>query len=210
MIELSDFIAQKLLNLKAVKLQPKNPFTWNTGFQSPIYFDSRKILSYPQTRNIIKLELARIVAEKYPDAEVIASVAPNAIALGVLVAEELGLPFVYVFPQPKNHGFENRIEGDLKPRQKVVIVEDQVSLGSNSIKAKEAIVQDGCPVIGMVSIFDYCFEEGAQAFEQAELGYFALTNFHDLIGKAIDTERISLADADIIRKWHNHPSKWTK
>lgn len=210
MQELKEFVALKLLQLKAFKLQVNNPFTWNTGWISPIYFDSRKLLSYPQTRNIMKLELARLVVEKYPDAEVIAAVAPNAIALGVLVAEELNLPFAYVFPRPKDHGFENRIEGDLKPRQKVVIVEDQLSLGSNSLKVKEALVQDGCRVLGMVSLFDYNFRDGVKAFEKAELGYFALTSFESVLDKALEMERITRDDAEIIRAWHKSPAKWGK
>lgn len=210
MKDLKDFVAMKLLQLKAFKLQVNNPFTWNTGWVSPIYFDSRKLLSYPQTRNIMKLELARLVVEKYPDAEVIAAVAPNAIALGVLVAEELNLPFAYVFPRPKDHGFENRIEGDLKPRQKVVIVEDQLSLGSNSLKVKEALVQDGCRVLGMVSLFDYNFRDGIKAFENAGLNYYALTSFDAVIEKAVEIERITQEDADIIRIWHKAPAKWGK
>lgn len=210
MKELENFVAKKLLSLKAVKLQPHNPFTWNTGWNSPFYFDSRKILSYPAQRNIIKLELARVIAEHYPDAEVIAGVAPNTIGLGLLVAEELGLPFVSVFPFPKNHGLENRIEGDLKPKQKVVIVEDQLALGNNSLKVKEALDQDGSQVIGMVSVFDYGFRQGVEAFNAAGLEYYALTNFEAVLDNALDINRITSAEANILHDWHQDPGNWKK
>lgn len=208
MNELENFTAKKLLSLKAIKLQPKNPFQWNTGWLSPIYFDSRKILSYSQPRNIIKLELARLVAENYPDAEVIAGVAPNAIALGVLVAEELGLPFVYVFARPKDHGLENCIEGDLRPHQKVVIVEDQLSLGSNSLKVQEALKKDGSNVIGMVSVFDYDFSAGNKAFQKAGLDYFALTSFDAVIDNAENSGYITADETKVIREWHKKPADW--
>lgn len=207
MTELENLIAKQLLSLKAIKFQPKNPFEWNTGWMSPIYFDSRKILSY-RTRNIVKLELARLVIEKYPDVEVIAAVAPNAIALGMLVADELDVPFVYVCPRPKDHGFENRIEGELKPKQKVVIVEDQLALGTNSIKVQEVLIQNGCNVIGMVSIFDYDFRDGVKAFQAAGLDYVALTSFNTVIENALATGSISSNDAEDILMWHNGPETW--
>ena len=135
-------VAERLLKVKAVKLQPNNPFVWASGWNSPIYCDNRKTLSYPQIRSFIKTELARLVMEKYPDVEVIAGVATGAIAQGALVADTLGLPFVYVRPKPKDHGLENMIEGDLRPKQKVVVIEDLVSTGGSSLKAIEALRKD--------------------------------------------------------------------
>ena len=207
MKELEDFIAQKLLNLKAIKLQARNPFEWNTGWLSPMYFDSRKILSY-HMRNIIKVELARLIVEKYPDAEAVAAVAPNAIAMGMLVAQTLDLPFVYVASKPKSHGFENRIEGDLKIHQKVVIVEDQVSLGTSALSVQEAILEGGADVLGMVSILDYEFKDSDRAFREAQLEFFALTSYSSIIEKALETGYISAEDMTTINQWHNSPADW--
>lgn len=207
MKELEDFIAQKLLNLKAIKLQPRNPFEWNTGWASPMYFDSRKILSY-NVRNVIKVELARLIVEKYPAAEAVAAVAPNAIAMGMLVAQTLDLPFVYVAAKPKSHGFENRIEGDLKIHQKVVIVEDQISLGTSALSVQEAILEGGADVLGMVSILDYEFPESDNAFREAQLEFFALTSYSSIIEKAFEMGRISAEEAESIHQWHSHPVKW--
>lgn len=207
MKELEDFIAQKLLNLKAIKLQARNPFEWNTGWLSPMYFDSRKILSY-RMRNIIKVELARLIVEKYPDAEAVAAVAPNAIAMGMLVAQTLDLPFVYVASKPKSHGFENRIEGDLKIHQKVVIVEDQVSLGTSALSVQEAILEGGADVLGMVSILDYEFKDSDRAFREAQLEFFALTSYSSIIEKALETGYISAEDMTVINQWHNSPADW--
>ena len=207
MKELDDFIAQKLLNLKAIKLQARNPFEWNTGWLSPMYFDSRKILSY-HMRNIIKVELARLIVEKYPDAEAVAAVAPNAIAMGMLVAQTLDLPFVYVAAKPKSHGFENRIEGDLKIHQKVVIVEDQVSLGTSALSVQEAILEGGADVLGMVSILDYEFKDSDRAFREAQLEFFALTSYSSIIEKALETGYISAEDMTVINQWHSSPADW--
>ena len=148
-------VAEKLLKIKAIKVQPENPFTWASGWKSPIYCDNRKTLSYPDIRTFIKIQIASIIAEKYEDVDVIAGVATGAIAQGALVAEELGKPFVYVRSAPKDHGLENVIEGDLKPNQKVVVVEDLVSTGQSSLKAVEALRKDGCDVIGMVAIMHW-------------------------------------------------------
>ena len=207
MKDLEDFIAQKLLSLKAVKLQAKNPFEWNTGWMSPMYFDSRKILSY-KVRNIIKVELARLIVEKFSDVEAIAAVAPNAIAMGMLVAETLDLPFVYVSSQPKSHGFENRIEGDLKIHQKVVIVTDQLSLGHNSISVQEALLENGADVVGMVSILNYEFHEGIRAFREAQLEFYSLTSYTSIIEQALEMGRINEAEAEIFHAWHINPGEW--
>ena len=157
MEKLENLVAENLLKIKAIKVQPQNPFTWASGWKSPIYCDNRKTLSYPDIRTFIKVEIARIIREKYPEVEVIAGVATGAIAQGAMVADELGLPFVYVRSAPKDHGLENLIEGDLKNSQKVVVVEDLVSTGKSSLKAVEAIRKAGCEVLGMIAIFTYGF-----------------------------------------------------
>ncbi len=210
MKNLDSFIAQKLLQVKAIKLQPHNPFTWGTGWNSPIYCDNRKILSYPRMRNIIKVEMARQVVEQYPDVEVIAGVATNAIAMGMLVAEELSLPFIYVHPTPKDHGFENMIEGDLRPRQNVVIIEDQVSIGHNSMKVVDAIRKNGCKVLGLLTIMDYEFADTTRRFKKAEVELTALCGFDAVLHRALETGYISEEDMVIFRNWQKNPSKWQK
>jgi len=207
MKELEEFIAERLLSLKAIKLQPKNPFEWNTGWLSPIYFDSRKLLSY-RVRNVFKVELARVIVEKYPSVEAIAAVAPNAIAMGMLVAETLDLPLVYVSTQPKSHGFENRIEGDLKVRQKVVILADQLSFGTSSLSVHNAVIQGGADVLGLVSILDYELHESNKAFRDAQLETYSLTTFTSVLDKAQAMGRISSQDVETIREWHVKPSQW--
>ena len=210
MKELNDFIAAKLLKMKAIKIQPNNPFEWGNGWKSPIYFDSRKLLSYPQVRCQIKIELARLVIEKYPEAECIAAVAPNAIAIGFAVAEELGLPFVYVHARPKDHGLENSIEGDLRPRQKVVIVEDQVSEGKYCTKVMDALKKDGSNVLGMVSIFDYELRGGHQTLEKKGLINYSLTNFEAVISNAICSEMLTVPGEEKVREWQHAPQDWKK
>ena len=150
-------VTKKLLEINTIKIQPANPFTWASGWKSPIYCDNRKILSYPKTRTYIRDRFVDVISEKYPEAEVIAGVATGAIAIGVLVAEVLQLPFIYVRSKPKGHGLENLIEGDLIPNQKVVIIEDLVSTGISSLNAANAVIENGAEVIGMVSIFTYNF-----------------------------------------------------
>lgn len=210
MQSLEDFIASQLLRVKAIKLQPANPFTWGTGWLSPIYCDNRKVLSYPKTRNVIKIELARLIAELYPEVEVIAGVATNAIAMGTLVANDLGLPLVYVHPTPKDHGFENMIEGDLRPRQNVVIVEDQISVGINSQKVADAIRRNGCKVLGIVTIFNYNMEETAKRFEANGVPIVSLTNFDAVIKKAVETRYINKSDVATLRAWQKNPEDWKK
>ena len=161
---LERLVAEKLLKIKAVKLQPANPFTWASGWKSPIYNDNRKTLSYPAVRTFIKLELARMVSEKYENADAIAGVATGAIAQGALVADLLGLPFVYIRSTPKDHGLENLIEGELRPGMKVVVIEDLISTGGSSLKAVEAIRQSGSEVVGMVACYTYGFDVAEKAF----------------------------------------------
>lgn len=210
MTELNNFIALRLLRNKAIKMQPNSPFTWGTGWKSPIYFDSRKLLSYPQVRCLFKIELSRLAVEKFPDVEVIAAVAPNSIALGILVAEELGLPFVYVHPRPKDHGLENMIEGDLKPHQKVVIIEDQVSMGFNCIRVQQALEKSGSEVLGIVSICDFELEEGTKRREEGGLDCYALTNYTTVLRLALENEIITQEVADTVEEWHKAPTTWKK
>lgn len=203
-------VAEKLLKIKAVKLQPKNPFTWASGWKSPIYCDNRKTLSYPQIRTYIKTQIARIVLEQYPDVEVIAGVATGAIAQGALVAEALGLPFIYVRPTPKDHGLENLIEGDLKPKQKVVVIEDLISTGGSSLKAVEAIRKDGSEVLGMIAIFSYGFPVAEQQFKAAKVKLTVLCNYEAVLAEALATKYINEDDMETLAEWRINPSDWKK
>jgi orotate phosphoribosyltransferase len=201
-------VAEKLLKIKAVKLQPNNPFVWASGWNSPIYCDNRKTLSYPQIRTYIKLELARLILEMYPDVEVIAGVATGAIAQGALVADALGLPFVYIRPTPKDHGLENMIEGDLRPKQKVVVIEDLISTGGSSLKAVDAIRNDGSEVLGMLAIFTYGFPVAEQKFKQAKVKLTTLCNYEAVLAEALATKYITADDMETLQEWRKNPSTW--
>lgn len=208
MKKIERIIASKLLKIKAVKLQPSNPFTWASGWKSPIYCDSRKTLSYPELRNLIKLELARLIREKYENVDAIAGVATGAIPQGAMVAEELNLPFVYVRSAPKDHGLENLIEGDLKPKMKVVVIEDLISTGGSSLKAVEAIRRDGCEVIGMLAIFTYGFPEAERAFKKAKVELTALSNYDAVLDTALATNYIHESELKALQEWRVSPSTW--
>ena len=201
-------VAEKLLKIKAVKLQPNNPFVWASGWNSPIYCDNRKTLSYPHIRTYIKIELARLIVEMYPDVEVIAGVATGAIAQGALVADALGLPFVYVRTTPKDHGLENMIEGDLRPRQKVVVIEDLISTGGSSLKAVEAIRNDGSEVLGMVAIFTYGFPMAEQKFKLAKVKLTTLCSYEAILSEALATNYISADDIETLQEWKQNPATW--
>ena len=200
--------ASKLLKIKAIKLQPNNPFTWASGWKSPIYCDNRKALSFVEVRNYIKGEFARIVREKYPEAEVIAGVATGAIAQGALVADLLNKPFVYVRSAPKGHGLENLIEGDYRPGQKVLVIEDLISTGGSSLKAVEALRSAGCDVVGMLAVFSYGFPVAADAFEEAGVELTTLSNYQDLIGVAVAGGYITSRDISTLQEWRKDPSAW--
>lgn len=210
MKHLEDLVAERLLKVKAIKLQPNNPFTWASGWNSPIYCDNRKTLSYPPIRSFIKTELARLVMEKYPDVETIAGVATGAIAQGALVADALGLPFVYVRPTPKDHGLENMIEGDLKPKQKVVVIEDLISTGGSSLKAVEALRKDGSNVLGMMAIFSYGFPVAAANFEKAKVELTTLCNYEAVLRHALETDYISQDEIETLQEWRKDPANWKK
>lgn len=205
---LERILAEKLLKIKAIKLQPNEPFTWASGWKSPFYCDNRKTLSYPDLRTFVKIELARIVAEKYPQADAIAGVATGAIAQGALVAEELSLPFAYVRSKPKDHGLANLIEGDLEPGMKVVVIEDLISTGSSSLKAVEAIRHAGCEVVGMVASYTYGFDVAEKAFAEASVELTTLTNYEAVVGVAMQQDYIKPEDKPLLDLWRSNPSQW--
>lgn len=202
--------AEKLLKVKAIKLQPNNPFTWASGWKSPFYCDNRKTLSYPELRTFIKKELVSAVKEHFPQVEAIAGVATGAIPQGALVAEELQLPFVYVRNKPKDHGLENLIEGELKPGMKVVVIEDLISTGGSSLKAVDAIRKDGSEVIGMVASFTYGFPMAEEAFNKAEVKLVTLTDYEHVVNKALSTQYIKEEDIALLNEWRKNPSQWTQ
>lgn len=202
--------ASRLLQVKAIKLQPNNPFTWASGWLSPFYCDNRKTLSYPELRNYVKLELVHKVLECFPEAEVVAGVATGAIAQGALVADELNLPFVYVRSKPKDHGLENLIEGDLKPGMKVVVIEDLISTGGSSLKAVEAIRSNACEVIGMVASYTYGFPVAENAFREANVRLETLTDYEHVVAEALATGYIREHDVEVLYDWRQAPDKWKK
>ncbi|MDR2841526.1 MAG: orotate phosphoribosyltransferase [Paludibacter sp.] len=201
-------IAAQLLKVKAIKLQPQNPFIWASGWKSPIYCDNRKTLSYPTVRSSIKDELVNIIRQQFADVEVIAGVATGAIAQGALVAEAMNLPFIYVRSSPKDHGLENLIEGDLRPGQKVVIIEDLISTGGSSLKAVEAIRNDGSQVLGMVAIFSYGFPIAEKKFKQAKVNLFTLSNYEAVLAQSLATNYIKEDEVEILKKWRQNPETW--
>ncbi len=205
---LEKIFAEKLLKIKAIKLQPANPFTWASGWKSPFYCDNRKTLSYPALRNFVKIEISRIILERFGEVDAIAGVATGAIPQGALVADELNLPFVYVRSTPKDHGLENLIEGELRPGMKVVVVEDLVSTGGSSLKAVQAIRRDGCEVIGMVASFTYGFDIAVNAFKEAKVELVTLTNYEAVLETALKTNYISEDDVEVLQTWRKDPAHW--
>ena len=200
--------AQKLLEVKAVKLQPTEPFTWASGWKSPIYTDNRKTLSFPRLRSFVKLELCHLVQEHFPEAEAVAGVATGAIAQGALVAEELGLPYAYVRPKPKDHGMGNQVEGELPKGAKVVVVEDLISTGGSSLKAVEALRQYGVEVVGMVASFTYGFPVAEEAFREAGVTLYTLSDYEHIISEAAKTGYIKDEDQPVLAEWRKNPAGW--
>lgn len=205
---LSKLFASRLLGVKAIKLQPANPFTWASGWRSPFYCDNRKTLSYPSLRSFVKLELSRLIVEHFSVVQAIAAVATGAIPQGALVADELHLPFVYVRSKPKDHGLENLIEGELRPDMKVVVVEDLISTGGSSLKAVEAVRANGCEVIGMVAAFTYGFEEARKAFKRAKVELRTLTDYESVISEAVRIGYIDQSDVQLLDEWRKNPAEW--
>jgi len=203
-------VAKKLLAINTIKIQPDSPFTWASGWKAPIYCDNRKVLSYPETRTFIYKQFAKIIKEKYPNAEAIAGVATGAIAHGALVAEELHLPFIYVRSKPKGHGLENLIEGDIKPGTKVVVVEDLISTGTSSLNAVHAIRNYGAEVLGMVAIFTYNFPHADKNFEEAGVELTTLSNYNLLLEMAFEDGDITSAQLESLNNWRKNPESWGK
>ncbi len=203
-------VAKSLLDIKAVMLRPEKPFTWASGWLSPIYCDNRKILSYPQIRESVCRWMADIILKQYPDVEVIAGVATGAIAHGYLVAHLLGKPFCYVRPKPKDHGTGSQIEGILEPGSKVVIVEDLISTGMSSLAANNALENAGADVMGMVAIFSYNFLHARKAFENANVELTTLSNYDALIEVAHEIGYVKESDIEVLKKWRISPSTWGK
>lgn len=200
--------AEKLLQIQAVQLNAQNPFTWASGWKSPIYCDNRKILSHPFIRDYIKSELCNTVFEKFANAELIAGVATAGIAWGALVADQLKLPFIYVRPKPKEHGLGNQIEGEYHAWQKTVVIEDLVSTGKSSLQVVEVLRQNGLDIIGMTSIFNYGFDAAAEAFTKAEVPLHSLTNYPALVALAQQRREITEAEQEILLKWRQDPANW--
>ncbi len=205
---LETIFAGKLLDIKAIKLQPENPFTWASGWKSPFYCDNRKTLAYSDLRSFVKLELSRVILENFPEAEAVAGVATGAIAQGTLVADALNLPFSYVRSKPKDHGMGNLIEGQVEPGAKVVVVEDLISTGGSSLKAVEALRQAGCEVVGMVASYTYGFPIAEKAFADANVKLITLTNYEAVLQVALETGYISKDQIPTLNEWRANPSEW--
>ncbi|HWS00027.1 MAG TPA: orotate phosphoribosyltransferase [Prolixibacteraceae bacterium] len=203
-------VAKQLLAINTIKIQPDAPFTWASGWKAPIYCDNRKILSYPAARTFICEEFTRLIQEKYPDAEAIAGVATGAIAHGVLVAEKLGLPFIYIRSAPKGHGLENLIEGDIPQGTKTVIIEDLVSTGTSSLNAADAVRKYGAEVLGMMAIFTYNFPHAAKNFETANIELTTLSNYNVLLKLAFDSGEINNEQLESLNNWRKNPETWGK
>lgn len=201
-------LADKLLEISAVKLQPEMPFVWGSGWNSPIYNDNRRILSYVDVRNFIKVELARKIAESYPDAEVVAAVSTAAIPFGTLAADVLGLPFIYVRSTPKDHGLENLIEGDLQLGKKVVMVEDIVATGGGSLKAAETIRFSACEVLGGVCVLNYEFPAALKRLRDADIHMESLCTYDTLVEAAIDIKYIHPSQEKTLKEWRKDPANW--
>ncbi len=207
---IKNIFASKLLDIKAIKLQPGNPFTWASGWKSPFYCDNRKTLSYTGLRTFVKLELCHAIQENFPGVEAVAGVATGAIAQGALVADELNLPFAYVRSKPKDHGMENLIEGDLEPGAKVVVVEDLISTGGSSLKAVEALRKHGCDVVGMVASYTYGFPVAEKAFADAGVKLVTLTDYEHVVARAAATGYIADVDIEVLNEWRSNPAEWRK
>ncbi len=202
------FLAEQLLEIKTIKVNVQQPFQWASGWKSPIYCDNRKVLAHPKVRNYIVEELCNMIKSNYSKVELIAGVATAGIAWGVLVANELDLPFCYVRPQPKSHGLNNQVEGDYSPNQKVVVIEDLISTGKSSIKVIEVLKQLDLNILGLASIFNYGFNEAVQAFQSINISTCSITNFEALLKKAIEKNIIQEQDLDIIKIWQYDPASW--
>ena len=210
MENLKKAFAGKLLGIKAIKLQPNDPFTWASGWKSPFYCDNRKTLSYHDVRSFVKLELVHAILANFPEATAVAGVATGAIAQGALVAEELALPYAYVRPKPKDHGMKNQIEGEIPQGSKVVVVEDLISTGGSSLKAVVALREAGFEVVGMVASYTYGFPIAEQAFKDANVKLVTLTDYQNVVEKAMEIGYIKEADIPMRDEWRKDPENWKK
>lgn len=201
-------VAEFLLQIKAIKLQPANPFTWASGWKSPIYCDNRKTLSYPTIRTFIRQAYSEVILEKYGKPDLIAGVATGGIAQGALVAQELGIPFVYVRSSAKGHGLGNQIEGDFEAGQKVVVIEDLISTGGSSLQAVEALREAGCEVKGLVAIFTYGFDVAIENFKNANCNFETLTNYDFLMEQALKLDYIKESEIESLKEWRTNPAIW--
>ncbi len=202
--------AGKLLGVKAIKLQPNDPFTWASGWKSPFYCDNRKTLSFPELRSYVKLELTHTILEHFAEATAVAGVATGAIAQGALVADALNLPFVYVRSKAKDHGMQNLIEGELPAGSKVVVVEDLISTGGSSLKAVAALREAGYEVVGMVASYTYGFPVATKAFADADVRLEALTDYEHVVEQALATGYIAESDVELLHEWRKDPANWKK
>src|ERR1035441_10598310 len=203
-------IAEYLLQIKAIKLQPQNPFTWASGWKSPIYCDNRIALSYPKIRTYVRQQLVKSIEEKYGKPDAIVAVATGAIAQGALVAEALGLPFAYVRPAPKEHGMGNQIEGELKSGQSVVVIEDLISTGKSSLQVVEVLHKMDFEVKGMISIFNYGLKTSVDAFKKAKCPLISLCSYDALLQQAVETNLITDKDLETLQVWRENPEAWGK
>ena len=201
-------IAEKLLQINAIKLNAREPFTWASGWKSPIYCDNRKVLSFPYVRDFIKSELCNLVFQEFDNSELVAGVATAGIAWGAMIADQLKLPFVYVRPKPKEHGLGNQVEGYFEQGQKTIVIEDLVSTGKSSLQVIEVLKQSGIDVIGMVSIFNYGFDQAGKAFETMGLKYKSLTTYETLIALAIEKGYVKKEQETILLNWRKDPAHW--
>ena len=201
-------VAEKLLEVQAVKLSPEKPFTWASGWKSPIYCDNRKVLSFPYSRDFIKSEMCSLLFEQFPEAEMLAGVATAGIAWGAMAADQLKLPYIYVRPKPKEHGLGNQIEGAYTAGLKVLVIEDLISTGKSSLQVVDVLRQAGLEVIGMVSIFNYGFDAADKAFEEAGVSYVSLTNYPTLISLAVEKGIVSADTEQLLLQWRKDPANW--
>ncbi len=200
--------ADFLLQIKAIKLNSENPFTWASGWKSPIYCDNRIILSYPEVRNFVASSMAQQIKEKYPTAEVVAGVATGAIGIGMLVAECLNLPFIYVRPEPKKHGRQNQIEGLLESNQNVIVIEDLISTGMSSLNAVKALKDSQANVLGMIAIFSYGFDLANTNFNAEKVNLHTLSDYENLLTKALEIGYINKNELETLKEWRENPSQW--
>ena len=201
-------LAEKLLQIGAIKLQPEIPFVWGSGWNSPIYNENPRLLSYPDIRNLIKIELAKVIIENFPEATMIASVSTGAIPMGAIVADALGLPFLFVRSQPKDHGLENLIEGNLKPGDKVVLVDDLISTGASSVKAAEGLRLAGGEVLGLTALFNYEFPMASKRLRDEDIALISLVDYSSMLETALEMDYINPEDIETLKEWRKDPANW--